>query len=38
MRFRLQQKLMTLNANLLCRQFYAYYDQTAEAGITRFSL
>ena len=30
---------MTLTVNsLLCRQNYACYDQTAEAGITRFSL
>jgi len=30
---------MTFNVNsLLCRQFYAYYDQTAEAKIMRFLL
>jgi len=30
---------MTLNVNLLlCRQCYAYCDQTAEARITLFSL
>jgi len=30
---------MTLSVNsLLCRQFYACFDQTDEARITRFSL
>ena len=45
MAFLLQQKSMTLNdlehlyVNLLlCRQCYAYYDQTAEAKITWLSL
>jgi len=34
---RLQQKSMTLNINLLlCRPYYAYCDQTAEAMNMRF--
>ena len=42
MGIRLQQKSMTLNDLernlLLCCQCYAYFDQMAEARITRFSL